>query len=356
MRLTVNVNLERWPTVRAVNWRAEVGWRLGCNFTPSTSGNQLETWQEETFDLTTIDRELGWAAHIGMNTIRLYLHDLLFEHSSADFLARLDAVFAVADSHGIGIVPVLFDGVWHPKPRLGKQPDPVPCLHNSTWVQGPGSEIFYDRSRWPSLRPYVQEVLSRFKDDPRVIAWDLFNEPDQIDTVTLKIGSRHDKNLIATELVSGVFDWARQVETTQPLTVGIWEYNDDSQPADNPLNHLILERSDIISFHCYEPRTKLSAVIKELQAHGRPLLCTEWLARSAGSSVDLLEVFADSGVGALNWGLVDGRTQTRFPWRSWTEPVDNNEPWFHELLHADGVPYDAEEIKVFRRLADQHID
>ena len=140
------------------------------------------------------------------------------------------------------------------------------------------------------------------------------------------------------------------------MTVGIWEYNDDSQPADNPLNQLILERSDIISFHCYEPRTKLSAVIKGLQAHGRPLLCTEWLARSAGSSVDLLEVFADSGVGALNWGLVDGRTQTRFPWRSWTEPVDNNEPWFHELLHADGAPYDAEEIKVFRRLADQHID
>jgi hypothetical protein len=200
------------------------------------------------------------------------------------------------------------------------------------------------------LRNYVFEVLSFFKDDERVIAWDLFNEPDQVDVVTLKLGSRDEKIATATELVGTVFDWAREVCVTQPLTVGVWEYDKDGQVAMNSLNQLIVDQSDIISFHCYEPREKLTAVINALATHGRPLLCTEWLARSAGSTVDLLSVFKDAGVGAINWGLVDGRTQTRFPWRSWTEQVDVDEPWFHELLHADGTAYDVQEIETFRRL------
>ena len=307
-------------------------------------------WQAETFDISTIERELTWAAAIGMNTVRIYLHDLLFTQASADFLARIEKVFAVAASHDIGVIPVLFDGVWNPKPQLGKQPEPTPFLHISMWLQCPGSDIFYDRSRWSELRNYVFEVLSFFKDDERVIAWDLFNEPDQVDVVTLKVGSRNDKIATATELVATVFDWAREVAVTQPLTVGVWEYEKDGQVATNSLNQLIVDQSDIISFHCYEPREKLTAVINALTTHGRPLLCTEWLARSAGSTVDLLSVFKDAGVGAINWGLVDGRTQTRFPWRSWAELVNNDEPWFHELLHSDGTAYDAQEVETFRRL------
>ena len=307
-------------------------------------------WQAETFDISTIERELTWAADIGMNTVRIYLHDVLFAEEPTDFLGRIEKVFSVAASKDIGVIPVLFDGVWNPKPQLGKQSEPKPFLHNSMWVQSPGSEIFYDRSRWSELRNYVFEVLSFFKDDERVIAWDLFNEPDQVDVVTLKLGSRDEKIAVATELVGTVFDWAREVGVTQPLTVGVWEYEKDGQVAMNSLNQLIVDQSDIISFHCYEPREKLAAVIKSLASHGRPLLCTEWLARSAGSTVDLLSVFKDAGVGAINWGLVDGRTQTRFPWRSWTEQVDDNEPWFHELLHPDGTAYDVQEIETFRRL------
>lgn len=345
---------DTWTIERANVWSSHAGWRVGCNFSPSTAGNQLEMWQQQTFDIATISQELGWAADVGMNTIRLYLHDLLFTESAENFLARMETVLSVAHSHGIGVIPVLFDGVWNPKPRLGVQREPSPRLHNSMWVQSPGSEIFYDRSRWLELQDYVQKVIRRFNNDSRVIAWDLFNEPDQVDTVTLKLGSRDEKIRTATELVSQVFDWAREISPSQPLTVGIWEYNSHWKPAENSLNELILNRSDIISFHCYEPREILTAVIESLKTFGRPLLCTEWLARTAGSTVDLLEVFAEHGVGAINWGFVDGRTQTRFPWRSWTEPVTDEEPWFHELLHRDGSPYDVEEIETFRRLTSQH--
>lgn len=344
------MNQPRWSVERAAQWRREVGWRVGCNFTPSTAGNQLEMWQEETFDPVTIDRELGWAAGLGMNAVRLYLHDIAHREDPEGFLGRLDAVLATAHAHGIAVMPVLFDGVWNPWPRAGAQPEPVPRRHNSVWVQGPGTDIMHDESRWDGLRPYVRDVVSRFASDPRVLLWDLFNEPDQVDAVTLRAGSRDRKIAAATGLVDRVFDWVRDVGPSQPLTVGLWEWRSDGRPADNPLNDLVLRRSDVVSFHCYEPEDRLRAVIDALRVHDRPLVCTEWLAREAGSTVDLLEVFADEGVDALNWGLVDGRTQTRFPWRSWTEYVADDEPWFHELLRADGSPYDEAETERFRRV------
>lgn len=348
--MTTPTDRNRWTADRAAQWRQRQGWIVGCNFSPSTAGNQLELWQQAGFDPDTIDRELGWAASLGMNVIRLYLHNLVFEADGQVFLDRIDRVLAIAASHGIGVMPVLFDGVWHPRPRLGPQPEPKPRLHNSIWVQGPGAEILYDESRWPALQPYVEAVLEHFGADPRVVMWDLFNEPDQIDADTLRNDSRPAKAAAATALVDQVFDWARTVDPSQPLTVGVWEYGDDRRPVDNELNRVALGRSDVISFHCYDPRAELTATIDALAEHGRPLVCTEWLARTAGSTVDLLEVFAEHGCGAINWGLVDGRTQTRFPWRSWTESVPDDEPWFHELLRRDGTPYDETEAEIFRRL------
>jgi len=341
---------ERWSKERAERWHNNTGWLVGCNFTPSTAGNQLEMWQAGSFDPETIQRELGWAADLGMNVVRVYLHDLLFKDDSEAFLARLAHVLDLAQKHGISVMPVLFDGVWHPSPKLGAQPEPKPRLHNSIWVQSPGSRILQDRSLWPQLKPYVQGVIRRFAGDSRIVAWDLFNEPDQIDATTIADGSRERKAAAATGLLEYVFNWAREIDPAQPLTVGIWEYGPDHHPADNLLNQLILDRSDIISFHCYEARTQLNAVIDGLFSYGRPLLCTEWLARTAGSTVDLLNVFADRNVGAINWGLVDGRTQTRFPWKSWSETVNEDEPWFHELLEVDGSPYDIKEVQLFKQL------
>ena len=345
--------MTRWSIEQAADWQRSAGWLLGCNFAPSTAGNQLELWQADSFDAPTIDRELGWASALGMNVVRVYLHDLVHATEGELYLDRIDSFLTIAARHGIAALPVLFDGVWHPRPKLGPQPGPALHRHNSMWVQGPGSEILYDDERWAPLGDYVAAVLDRFGNDDRVIAWDLFNEPDQMDRDTLRLGSRDAKAAAATALLDQVFDWARAARPSQPLTAGVWEYDDDRRPVDNAINALMLDRSDIISFHCYEPLDHLNAVIDSLGAHDRPLLCTEWLARSAGSTVDLLPAFAERGVGAINWGLVDGRTQTRFPWRSWTEPVDDDEPWFHELLHPDGTPYDPSEAELFTTTASR---
>lgn len=117
------------------------------------------------------------------------------------------------------------------------------------------------------------------------------------------------------------------------------------------LNRTLLGRSDVISFHSYSPRKPLLGTIAHLRRYGRPLLCTEWMARTIGSPVDLIDVLADEQVSAWCWGLVDGRTQTRYSWTSWLKRPDEDAPWFHELLHADGRPYDEGEAEQLRAAA-----
>jgi len=346
---------ERWSEEQATQWFKETPWLVGCNFTPSTAGNQLEMWQLDTFDLETIERELGWAASIGMNSVRVFLHNLLWSSEGTTYLDRIDAVLDVCAKHGISMMPVLFDGVWNPFPSLGPQPQPKPGVHNSVWVQGPGAEILHDPSEWPELRRYVEAVIGRFGNDPRICLWDLFNEPAQHDYQTLRDPELFVRKQAAVdELVREVFTWARGVGPAQPLTVGL--YGDLTDPADpaSGINATALDFSDIVTFHSYDPAAGLQNWITGMVAHGRGAICTEWLARSAGSTVDLLELMATHRVGAYNWGLVDGKTQTKYPWSSWWEPVSEDEAWFHELFHADGTPYDAEEVAVFRALANGH--
>lgn len=346
---------ERWSTTRAREWHDHAPWLFGCNFTPSYAGNQLEFWSEETFDPVVIARELGWASGLGMNVVRVYLHDLLWKHDGERFIERVRTFLDIAESCGIRSMPVLFDGVWNPVPVWGPQQEPVPRVHNSMWVQSPGAEVMYDESRWPELVSYVEHVLAAFANDGRVVAWDLFNEPDQLDLNTIVAGSRDHKAEVSARLVDEVFRWAREVHVSQPLTVGMWEY-DNQVPVPSALNDVILNESDIVSFHCYQSADALTGLISNLAIHDRPLVCTEWLARSEGSTVDLISIFRDERVGAINWGLVDGKTQTRFPWRTWWEQVEEDEPWFHELLHADGRPYDEEEVALLRSVAANEIE
>lgn len=340
----------RWSEAEAQAWAERTGWLLGCNFVPSTAGNQLELWQADTFDPGTIDRELGWAADVvGMNVIRLFLHDLVWEADGDAFLDRVDRVLDLAAGHGIRAMPVLFDGIWDPEPRVGPQREPTPLTHNSMWVQGPGAAVVGDRDRWPSLRPYVDAVLARFGDDERVVAWDLFNEPDS-PNYAYADGDPPDKVALMGDLVELVWDWAAEADPSQPITVGLFTYDGpDRLDEAGPVARAAIERSDVVSFHSYGGEAELDALVAQL-GDRRPLVCTEWLARPSSPAAQV-EQFRRLGVGAITWGLVDGRTQTRYSWLSWLEPPSPDDVWFHDLLHADGRPYDAGEVAVLRRTA-----
>src|SRR6201996_2741363 len=174
-----NSNLSaRWTPEQAQTWYNSHPWLVGANFVPSTAINQLEMWQADTVDPITIDRELGYAQSIGMNTMRVFLHDLAWREDPEGFYSRVDKFLEIADQHGIKPLFVIFDGVWNPYPKPGTQPVPVPGRHNSGWVQSPGRIYLEDPAKQNELKPYVVGLLTRYKDDSRVLGWDLFNEPD----------------------------------------------------------------------------------------------------------------------------------------------------------------------------------
>jgi hypothetical protein len=324
---------------------------MGCNFIPSTAGNQIEMWQAPTWTPEIIDRELGWAAGLGMNSVRVFLHNLL--HEDEAFLDRVDEFLAIAETHGIGTMLVLFDGVWNPAPHLGPQGDPIPRRHNSMWVQGPGASILRDRSRWPALRPYVEAVVERFGADPRVTVWDLFNEPDQTNAISYPREETSGKTRLANDLLGQIFDWCQAIDPDQPLTAGVFLGVAGSVERVSALNRTMLSRSDVISFHSYAPRRSLVGSINHLARYQRPLLCTEWMARTLGSTVSLIDDLADRNVNNWCWGLVDGRTQTRYSWTSWLKKTGEDAPWFHDLLRQDGRPYDESEAELLRAAAER---
>jgi hypothetical protein len=346
----------RWTADKANAWYAAQPWLVGANFVPSTAINQLEMWQADTFDPATIDRELGYAENIGMNTMRVFLHNLAWREDPAGFYSRVDTYLAIASKHGVKTLFVIFDGVWNPYPKAGKQPAPVPGVHNSGWVQSPGREILEDPAKQDELKPYVVGLLTRYKNDPRVLAWDLFNEPDNPNLQSYgRDGhktelSESDKARFALQLLRKTFRWAREVGPSQPLTVGVWNGDYLNHPTE--IQKLSLEESDVISFHCYDGPAEMRQRIEGLKKLGRPVLCTEYMARGNHSTFQgILPLLKKYDVAAYNWGLVSGKTQTIYPWDSWVKRYPN-EPvvWFHDIFHADGTPFSAAEVHLIRSL------
>ncbi len=340
-----------WSKVQAAKWGKQAGWLAGCNFIPSTAVNQLEMWQADSFDPATIDRELGWAQELGFTSVRVFLHDLLWQDSKG-FIERLDEFLSVADRHKIGALLVLFDGVWDPQPRLGKQSAPKPHVHNPGWVQSPGAAILDAPQKHKSLEGYVKGVVGAFRNDKRVHGWDIFNEPDNANSQSYGKLELADKEARTTDLLAAAFTWARAARPTQPLTAGIWNGDWTSDSGLRPLQKLMLSQSDVVSFHSYDPPERLEEKISQLKRYGRPLLCTEFMARAQQSTFDpSLEILKRNNVSAYCWGFVSGKTQTIYPWDSWTKPYAKPpEIWFHDIFHADGRPYDPQEVAYIKRL------
>jgi len=352
---TETIISQQWSTEKAWQWYNDLPWLVGTNFNPSSSINQLEFWQEETFDLETIDRELSWSANLGMNMHRVYLHNLLWDQDSLGFLNRLDQYLEVSEKYGIKTMFVLLDDVWHPVPKLGKQPDPIPHVHNSGWVQAPGSAILGDSSRHHEVEAYFKGVIKRFKHDDRVVCWDLYNEPDNVTRIPGRAELEvKDKHIYSLALLKKVFYWAREINPSQPITVGIWKGNinhwgsPDSLPA---LDRFMVEHSDVISFHAYDGDMNIvRQKIAELKKFNRPLLCTEYVARGTGNTFEsVLPILKSEKIAAVNWGLVDGKTNTKYPWSSWIRSfAEEPEIWHHNILRQDGSPYSESEVKFIK--------
>lgn len=343
---------KQWTKAQAQQWYGQTGWLAGSNFAPSNAINQLEMWQAETFDTATINRELGWAEDLGFNSMRVFLHDMLWEQDSVGLLQRADQFMAIADRHNIGVMFVLFDGVWDPEPKLGKQRAPKQGLHNSGWVQSPGSAALQDTTGFPRLERYVKGVMRHYANDKRVQVWDMFNEPDNDNKNSYGAKELPNKAEVSLRLLKKSYQWARQVNPSQPITSGVWhgDYSDSTRLT--PMDEWMLKQSDVISFHEYGGPDKMQQTTQALQQYGRPLLCTEYMARKNESTFQgILPLLKQYNVSAYNWGFVAGKTNTIYPWDSWQKAYRSEPPvWFHDIFRANGNSYRAEEVAAIKRV------
>ena len=321
-----------WSKEQAADWYAQWDWLCGADFLPSSAINQLEMWQAETFDTATINRELGWAESIGMNSMRVYLHHLAWEVDPEGFKDRVDQYLDIADKHDISTLFVFFDDCWNPTYQAGKQPDPKPGIHNSGWVRDPGDLLLSDTTLYTKLEEYVKDVLTQFGDDERIVLWDLYNEPGN--------SGYGNKSM---PLLKKVFHWARAVNPLQPLSVGVW----NAELVD--LGKYQLENSDVITYHNYSDKETHQEWIDSLRSYGRPLICTEYMARTRNSLFkDILPLLKEENIGAYNWGLVAGKSNTIYAWD--TPMPDGREPriWFHDIFRKDGTPYNKSEVALIK--------
>lgn len=358
----LGARMDRWTSKHAKDWWQKRPWVCGFNFLPSTAVNFIEMWHPDTFDMPTIKRELGWAAEIGFNAIRVNLPYLGWVHDADGLMDRLDQVMDVAHGFGIDTIPCLFDdcGFGGDEPVWGPQADPVPGVHNSRAVASPGRAIVMDPDQRDSLKSYVRATIRKFRNDRRILFWDLYNEPGNRMNFADGDFERYASTLeqSALSLMESCFAWARAEYPVQPLTVAAWTTplpDDDSHPYQTEIDRSALLHSDIITFHAYWNRARVSEFIDVLTVLDRPILCTEWMARAVDSQIsDQLELFRDRLVGCFQWGLVKGRTQTWLPWPDELVKAHGGDPardvWFHDLLHEDGRPYDEREIETIRRL------
>ena len=348
---------EVWTAAQGDDWYKTQSWLVGANFIPSTAINQLEMWQAETFDTATINKELALAASLGMNTVRVFLHDLLYQNDKHGLYARMDIFLRLAEKHGIKPLFVFFDSCWDPFPKSGKQRAPKPSTHNSGWVQSPGYYALRDSTQYKRLENYVTETVAHFARDKRILGWDVWNEPDNMTGPSYEKVEMPDKISYVLPLLEKTFSWVRAANPTQLVTSGVWLGNWSTADSMKPIQKLQLEQSDIISFHNYGSAAEFEKRVQLLQRYNKPLLCTEYMARANCSTFEtVLPIAKKYKVAMYNWGFVSGKTQTIYPWDSWTKKYTEEPPvWFHDIFKSDGTPYKTKETDFIKSITANNI-
>ena len=354
--------MARWSKEKAWEWYRSYPWIRGCNYMGSDCANRIDQWQEYGFEekLATAEKEFALMESIGYNSIRVILEYEVWAEQHDGFMERFDRYIAAAARHGIYTMVVLSNecAVRTPTyvpPVFGEQRWEL-GFHGGkefkTWYQHEKDDrysILDDPTIAPKYYEMVRELITKYKDDPRILVWNLMNEPGN---------GRGSKSLVH---LKKFFEIGREIDPIQPLCADVWRGMKDGK-ATSEIEQFALEESDVISYHSYTSYLKNVLIIKQLKRYDRPIFNTEWLSRPSGNTVQLMmPLFFLEQIGCYQWGFVAGKYQTYEPsqgvWKNYEENgyeavkhLDFTK-WQHDLYRPGGrFPYDPEEIEIIRKL------
>ncbi len=324
----------QWTPEQAREWWADKEWPVGCCFVPSYAVNQFEMWQDETFNIPVLDKEFGICEELGFNLVRIYLHEKLWWADAEGFKNKINKVLDLCASHGLKVT-FTFCTNGGKEQELGPQPEPRQGIHGGgQWCCSPSTEMMNNPELWPRFKEYLQDILRTYKDDDRILYWCLQNEPENI---------KKDRDPL--EWMKALYEWAWEVRPSQPLSSPVWQRPGFHGTA-TKLDQIVvaLGYSDIITFHCYYGPDELETFIKMLSRFRRPMVCQEYMGRTLGSTFEFcMPILKREKVGALNWGLVEGKCKYRYPWGHKPEQGEP-EIWFHSIFWEDYTPWRESEV------------
>jgi hypothetical protein len=283
-------------------------WVQGAVFVPTNAVNEAQQWDE--YDPAVNDRELRLASVYGINVVRVYLHYYVYLKKKGPFLASIEDFLGRADKYGIRTEFVFFDDCWNqpPKDLLSADyhyPAPVPGVHNSRWLVGPGDDVrnHYEQHR-AGLKAYVQDVVNAHRADRRVAFWEIYNEPN--------------KSEATTRLERDALGWIKETGSAIPVTATGGEF------SGGPF-------SDFPSWHKYGGY----ALLGDSRS-----LCTECMNRQGQSVPGVVSHFRGN-VGYIMWEFGIGRDNCRFAWGDKPDHPRKDEPPtpFHGIVYPDGHPW-----------------
>lgn len=358
-----------WTRDRAWEWYDAQPWIRGCNYMPASCVNRVDQWQELGSEdrFGEMERELQVAESIGFNTLRLLVElegfgVWLEEHEG--FMNRFERTLSVMARHKMRAVVVLGNDCMKPQ-RVWQLPKPGPQsfdigYHGGHKLSQHGSfpgEMGHSQVDDPVLEPkfceMCAELLEKYRDDTRILFWNLWNEP-----------GNSMRGTASVEPLRKLFELAWAIDPKQPLAADLWEGDYGcGQNCGNKAQFLAGQLSDIVSYHCYGDYEAQIRTIRELRRHfGRPLVNTEWLARILNNDVfSAYPLFYIERIGCLCWGFVAGKCQTFEPWEEIWRMIESGDTaarnwdmtkWFHDLYRPSLRPYDPKEIAVIRRFND----
>lgn len=356
-----------WTKERAWKWYNDHAWIRGCNYMSADCANRVDQWQEYGFEerFVTTEKELTLMAEIGYNSIRIIPEFIVWKKEHDGFMARFERYIELAAQKGISCMVVLGNDCMPPyeealkRMHLGEQHvdwgyhgGRKVSQHGS--FDGSGYSVLDNPEYAKEYYEFVRELVETYKNDERIIIWDVFNEPGN---------SKRDS--MSLPHLKKFFEIIRAIDPIQPLTVGIWSQNTELDKLMD-IEKYGLENSDIVSYHnygTYETNIQELQLLKKLE---RPVVNTEWLNRCGGNTIEeLFPLFYLEKVGCYNWGFVAGKYQTYEPWNGvWDgykehpEYYDNFDftKWLHDLYRPSLNPYNPKEIEIIKKfctLADK---
>jgi hypothetical protein len=282
----------------------------GANYVPSYARNDVQLWLD--FDPAVIDRELGYAQRLRLNTVRVFLQFAVYEREPQRFLERFETSLALCAKHELRMMPVVFDSCFGEFPDLERYRD-------KDWMANPGQNRL-GQEHWPKLEQYVRDVVGGHQDDRRIVMWDVMNEP----TCT-SFNKPADKQLIFAFL-EHFLEYVKQQRPRQPLTVG-WEHSS--------LIERVLTQTDALCIHNY--RRDLREDIRRVQElgrrHGKPVIVNEVVGRPQQPFSYVMPILREEKVGWCFWELMLGKTQFSravYPYQG--------------LIYPDATCFDASEV------------